>query len=108
LERVSSGILRKTEAVRSLEMYFFLYSFIQCCGSGSGIRCLFDPWSWIQNPGGVENPDPGPGSGIDYPDHISESLKNCFLFKILKFFDADPGWKKFGSGIRVEKNSDPG
>jgi hypothetical protein len=37
--------------------------------------------------------------------------------KILKFFDADPGWKKFGSGIRGwkrfgygirdGKNSDP-
>jgi hypothetical protein len=26
--------------------------------------------------------------------------------KILKFFDADPGWKKFGSGIRDGKNSD--
>ncbi len=22
----------------------FLSLFIQCCGSGSGIRCLFDPW----------------------------------------------------------------
>jgi hypothetical protein len=29
--------------------------------------------------------------------------KPFFLVKILKFFDADPGWKKFGSGIR-----DPG
>jgi len=28
-------------------------------------------------------------------------LRNNFLFwfKILKFLDADPGWKKFGSGI---------
>ncbi len=24
-------------------------SFFQCCGSGSGIRCLFDPWSAIRN-----------------------------------------------------------
>jgi hypothetical protein len=42
------------------------------------------------------------------------------LVKILKFFDADPGfgmekirirnpgWKKFGFGIRNGKNSDPG
>jgi hypothetical protein len=32
---------------------------IQCCGSGSGIRCLFDPWirdlGWVKN----QNPDPG-------------------------------------------------
>jgi hypothetical protein len=28
--------------------------------------------------------------------------------KLLKFFDADPGWEKFGSGMRDGKNSDPG
>jgi hypothetical protein len=28
--------------------------------------------------------------------------------KILKFFDADPGWKKFGSGILDGKKSDLG
>jgi hypothetical protein len=27
-----------------------------------------------------------------YPDHISESLKTIFWFKILKFFDADTGY----------------
>jgi len=31
-----------------------------------------------------------------------------FLVKILKFFDADPGWRQFGSGIRGGKKSDPG
>ncbi len=30
------------------------------------------------------------------PDHISESLETNFWGKILKFFDVDPGWKKFG------------
>ena len=41
-------------------------------------------------------------------DHVSESLEAIFWVKILKFFDADPGWKKIrirdgqkvGSGIR--------
>ncbi len=33
----------------------------QCFGSGSGIRCLFDPW--IRDPGWVKNQDPDPGSG---------------------------------------------
>ncbi len=53
----------------------------------------------------------GSGSGMDNQDHISESFeKQIFWVKILKFFDADrgsgmgknsdPGWKKFGSGIR--------
>jgi hypothetical protein len=31
-----------------------------------------------------------PGSGMNIPDHISESLKILLELKILKFFDADP------------------
>jgi hypothetical protein len=42
----------------------------------------------------------GSGSGMNNPGHISESLGTISWVKILKFFDADPGWKKFGSGIR--------
>ncbi len=63
----------------------------QCCGSG--IRCggaFFTPY-----PGWVES-----GSGMNSPDHIFGSLETIFLVKIPKFFDADPGWKKFGSEIR--------
>jgi hypothetical protein len=44
---------------------------------------------------------PGSGSGMNNPDHISESLKTIFWAKILKFFDVDPGF-----GIR--DNQDPG
>jgi hypothetical protein len=64
---------------------------IQCCGSGFGIRCLLDPW--IQEPGWV----------LNIPDHISESFETSFGLKILKFFDADPGWKNSdtGSGINI-------
>jgi hypothetical protein len=29
--------------------HFRYFVFCQCCGSGSGIRCLFDPW--IRDPG---------------------------------------------------------
>jgi hypothetical protein len=32
---------------------------LQCCVSGSGIRCLFDPWIW--DPGWVKIQDPDPG-----------------------------------------------
>jgi hypothetical protein len=39
------------------------------------------------------------------PDHISESLKNIFRVKILKFFDADPGLKNFDPGSEIR---DPG
>jgi hypothetical protein len=31
------------------------------------------------------------GSGINNPDHVSESLKTVFWVKILKFFDAELG-----------------
>jgi hypothetical protein len=48
----------------------------QCCGSGSGAFLT-------------------PGSGMNNPNHISESLETIFFwFKILNYFDADPGWKK--------------
>ena len=43
---------------------------------GSGIQCLFDPW--IRDLGEVKNPDSGYESGMNNPDHISESLKNNF------------------------------
>jgi hypothetical protein len=37
---------------------------------------------------------------MNNPDHISEGLESIFWVKILKLFDADPGWKKFGSWMR--------
>jgi hypothetical protein len=38
---------------------------------------------------------------MNNPDQISERLETIFWVKILKFFDADPGWKKLGSGINI-------
>jgi hypothetical protein len=32
---------------------------------------------------------------------ISESLETIYWVRILKFFDADPGSKKLGSGIKI-------
>jgi hypothetical protein len=54
---------------------------------------LFDSWMGKKS---------GSGSGMNNPDHISESLETIFLARILKFFDADPGsgMKKFGSGMK--------
>jgi hypothetical protein len=40
----------------------------------------------------------GSGSGMNNPYHISESLDRVFWVKILKFFDADPGWKNLDPG----------
>jgi hypothetical protein len=42
----------------------------QCCGSGSGIRCLFDPWI-------RDRFFPDPGS----QDHIFKSFLTIFLVK---------------------------
>jgi hypothetical protein len=59
----------------------------QCCGSGSGMRCLFDPGSGM----GKKSRS---GSGMNIPDHISESLETFLGYnRVLKFFeaDADPG-----------------
>jgi hypothetical protein len=57
---------------------------IQCCGSaflipGSGMR--------------IRDEDP------DQPGSYFRELRNNFWNKILKFFDADPGRKNFGSGM---------
>ncbi len=38
---------------------------------------------------------------MNIPDHISESSETLFWVKIHKFFDADPGWKKFVSEINI-------
>jgi hypothetical protein len=45
---------------------------------------------------------------MENPDRIPASLETMFWVKFLKFFYADPEWKKFGSGILDGKNSDPG
>ncbi len=59
---------------------------------GSG--AFLTPGSWMG-----EKSDSG--SGMNNPNHISESLETIFWVKILKFFHADPGWKKIGSGINI-------
>ncbi len=48
----------------------------------------------------------GSGSGMNNPDHISKRLETIFWVKILKFFNADSGWKKFRSGIKKSRIRD--
>jgi hypothetical protein len=43
-----------------------------------------DP-GWVKN----EDLDPGSGSGMNIPDHISESSESIFWVKIQNLFDAD-------------------
>ena len=78
---------------------------------GSGIGCLFDPW--IRDPGsGIrDGRKSASGSGIrdEQPGSYFLELRNHFFaflgVKILKFFDEDPGWRQFGSGIRKLYNN---
>ncbi len=83
---------------------------IQIRDPGPGILCLFDPWIW--DPGSGMGKKSRSGSGMNIPDHISESLETIFWLKILKFCDADPdpGFRSLWSWIRDPrwKNSDPG
>jgi hypothetical protein len=43
------------------------------------------------------------GSGMNIPDHFSESLETVFGLKTLKFFDADQD-----SGFGIVLTQDPG
>ncbi len=49
----------------------------------------------------------GSGSGMNNPDHISESLEPFFGLKYMKFFDADPGSGIEKNLIKDGTNSDP-
>jgi hypothetical protein len=69
----------------------------RCCGSGSGIRCFFDPW--IRDPGWVKKS--GSGSGMNSPDQVSESLETNFRLFDLKYLN-------YLMQIRDGKKSDPG
>jgi hypothetical protein len=60
--------------------------------SGSGIRDGKKVSIWIR--------DEQPGS------YFLELRNHFFGVKILKFFDADPGWRQFGSGINIPGNTD--
>jgi hypothetical protein len=81
-----------------------------CCGSKSGIRCLFDPW--IRDPEWVKSKDPDPGSGssgsgMNNPDHVSESLETIFWLKYLNSFMRIRDGKNSDPGTGMETNSDP-
>jgi hypothetical protein len=65
------------------ESYYY-----QCCGSRSGIRCLFDPWIRIRN---------------EQPGSYFLELRTNFSVKILEFFAVDPG-----SGMEKIRIRDPG
>jgi hypothetical protein len=63
--------------------------------------------------GESQHQDPGSRIRDEQPGSYFLELRNPFFFaflgvKIHKFFDEDPGWRQFGSGIRDGKKSDPG
>jgi hypothetical protein len=59
---------------------------------------------WPLDPGWVKNQDPNAGRYRTWVrDELPRSYirETIFWVKIFKFFDADPGWKKFGCGINI-------
>jgi hypothetical protein len=78
----------------ALVTHLFLHRSNQCCGA------FLTPGSGIRDPGWVKSKDPDSGSGMNNPDHISQSLETIFFIKILKFFNADPGSGMEKSRIR--------
>jgi hypothetical protein len=64
------------------------------------MRCLFDPW--IRDSKWVKNQGSGSGSGINNPDHISESKETVLWVKMLKLIDVD-----LGSGMEKIRILDP-
>jgi len=76
---------------------------VHCCGSGSGIHCLFD-----RDPGWVRNQDPDTGwtFWVIFPRAFFGLKYLIYLMRIRIrdpgiFLTLDPGWKKFGSGINI-------
>ncbi len=61
-------------------------------------------------PGSGMGKKSGSGSGMNNPDHISESLESIFWGNILKFFYTDPGsgMGKFGPGMEKIRIRYPG
>jgi hypothetical protein len=96
---------RRIEAGKKiLKVPYAAVLLIQCCGSGSKIRCLFDPC--IRYPGWVKSQDPDP-----YPGW--KKIKIRIRDPGWKNSDpgwknSDPGWKKFGSWMEKIRIRDPG
>jgi hypothetical protein len=63
----------------------------QCCGSGSGIRCLFDPWSGIRDRFFLD-PELGDNNFVKFV--ATENGMTTNFFSTPLFFAV------FGSGIR--------
>jgi hypothetical protein len=57
--------------------------------------------SSVADPGSGSGMGKKSGSGMNNPDHISESLKTIFWVNILKFFDADPGSEIRNGKVRI-------
>jgi hypothetical protein len=83
----------------------------QCCGSGSGIGCLFEPWirdgrKSASGSGIRDGRKSASGSGIrdEQPGSYFLELRNHFfpfyLNSLMRIRIRDPGWRQFGSRIR--------
>jgi hypothetical protein len=62
--------------------------------------------------GESQHPDPGSVIRDEQPGSYFLELRNYFFdffgVKILRFFNEDPGWRQFGSGMEKSRIRDPG
>jgi hypothetical protein len=79
---------------------FFTNSSVADPDTGSGLRCLFDPWILDGQKVRIRIRDPWP---------TVELRNHSFWLKYLKYLIRirDSWWKKFGFGIPDGKKSDP-
>ncbi len=76
----------------------------QCCGSGIRVPVFFVLfWPLDPDPASGMREKSDPVSGMNIPDHISESLETILGRKILKFTYTDPGLRElFDPGFRTQ------
>jgi hypothetical protein len=91
--------------MRKLFHWHYVFSFYQCCGSGSGVRCLFE-FGMGKKSGSVFEiriRDEQPGS---YFQELRKHFLGLSGMEKIRIQDPDAEWKKFGSGIIIPE--DPG
>ncbi len=70
----------------------------QCCGSGSGIRCLFDPW--IRDPVPFWPLDPGSGISFSLIPDLGSRIPNPYFWELCDNFFG----KKFCKSLKIGAN----
>ncbi len=99
LQEKPLALKREHPALQKMKFIYFFY----VCGS---VADPYPGFGAFLTPGSGMGKKSGSGSGMNNPDHISESLRNNFLG--LKYLNSlmriqDPEWKNLDPGYGIEK-----